>query len=707
MKRLLVVSMLSLALAGCAQSKGALSRGASYPPSPVAITPVPSVYDTINQGMGGKALAQTAMPKPDDPQWSGRAPVPVAAQSVSTSPPGSPGGQSSTPAAGAGAPGAAAVASGPSQSPVQPGGPASAPAAPAALAVMPPTENQVPATKLAESPAMPAPAALPAPAAGVPGPASPREPRTVLSGAIVNDPGSIPLGSVSEGARPSVELPTSVAVSPPASSMPATLAGAPAPSTTAPKRNADPLLGPDPDLMPAMPALPPGEPSNKQASPPAGTSLELAPAASAEPTSNPPEPAGAGPGVMGTPSPADPPLSLDSSTAAAKPADGGLAAADLKLERAPPSTEVVRTVAARPINRSPAPAPVDKHVILTSAADSNAPAKSRTASLKEAGRAVARVGDEIITQHELVDAVKELIDRKPEIRAGLSGAATQREKTQMLDMVCRQVLDGLIDRSLLVQEAKRHIKDKKMLEKAYEEADRVFREQEIIPLQRKYNVDSEAKVKERLAEEGRSLEAMRLSFRQYFLSQGFMIQKIKDRFKVELPDLLKYYNQHVYEHDFDRPAQITWRELVIEVDKHKNRDDANKKANALLERLRRGEDFATLAQAESDGLSSSRSAGGLMHTTPGSYAVESINKALDNLPIGQLSGVLEGPGSFHILKVENRRPAGPASFEEIQDKIKPMLENSKFQEEQAAFLKKLRRDALITLYLNKTDPNKP
>ncbi len=73
MKRMLVVSMLSLALAGCAQSKGALSRGASYPPSPVAITPVPSLYDTVNQGVGGKALAQTALANPDDPQWAGRA----------------------------------------------------------------------------------------------------------------------------------------------------------------------------------------------------------------------------------------------------------------------------------------------------------------------------------------------------------------------------------------------------------------------------------------------------------------------------------------------------------------------------------------------------------------------------------------------------------------------------------------------------------
>jgi hypothetical protein len=113
MKRMLVVSMLSLALAGCAQSKGALSRGASYPPSPVALAPVPSLYDTVNQGVGGKALAQTAIANPDDPQWAGRAPVSVAAGPVSPGQPNSAGGPRPAQAVGPGAASAApAVASG-------------------------------------------------------------------------------------------------------------------------------------------------------------------------------------------------------------------------------------------------------------------------------------------------------------------------------------------------------------------------------------------------------------------------------------------------------------------------------------------------------------------------------------------------------------------------------------------------------------------
>ena len=436
------------------------------------------------------------------------------------------------------------------------------------------------------------------------------------------------------------------------------------------------------------------------------------PAGGPMPESNPAEPPGTGPGANGAPLPVDPPISLEHSTATSKPADSGLAAADQPLERAPPASQVVPAVAAGAAARAPAPARspaagrVDPQVILTSSDASKEPVKSRTASLKEAGRPVARVGDEIITRHEFSVAYDEAISKYPELRQAQYGAA-ELERNKQKDQVAREVLLGLIDRSLLAQEAKRHIKDKKMLEQLFQEADKIFHDQEILPRQVKYNVDNEAKVKERLAEEGRSLEAMRLSFRQYFLSQVFMNQKLRDRFKVELPDLLKYYNEHVYTHDFDRPAQITWREIVVEVDKHKSRESAKKKADALLEKLRRGDDFAKLARAESDGLTSSRNEGGLMHTTPGSYADQNINKALDSLPIGQLSGVLTGPDSFHILKVENRRPAGPASFEEVQDKIKPMLESKKMRYEQEAFLKKIKQNALVSVFLEKTDPNRP
>ena len=103
MKRQLVASMLSLAIAGCAQSR-------VNQQSPVAMTPVPSVYDTVNRGMGGDALAKTAMSDPADPQWSGRAQAPLA-------PPAAPDG------------GSALAGSAPSQSPASTPGPGANPGA--------------------------------------------------------------------------------------------------------------------------------------------------------------------------------------------------------------------------------------------------------------------------------------------------------------------------------------------------------------------------------------------------------------------------------------------------------------------------------------------------------------------------------------------------------------------------------------------------
>ena len=181
-----------------------------------------------------------------------------------------------------------------------------------------------------------------------------------------------------------------------------------------------------------------------------------------------------------------------------------------------------------------------------------------------------------------------------------------------MNLLVRQALLGLIDRSVLVQEAKRHIKDKKMLEQIYQDADKIFTNTKSFR-----SSESTVSIPKRKSRNGSPRGAGRSrpcgsSFRQVFLAQSYMYQKLKDRLKVELPDMLKYYNDHVQKHEFDRPAQITWRELVVEIDKHKSRDEARTKANALLEKLRRGADFTALARNESEGPSSSRQEGGLM-----------------------------------------------------------------------------------------------
>ena len=81
--------------------------------------------------------------------------------------------------------------------------------------------------------------------------------------------------------------------------------------------------------------------------------------------------------------------------------------------------------------------------------------------------------------------------------------------------------------------------------------------------------------------------------------------------------MLKYYSEHLHDKEFDRSAEITWRELVVEKSHYPNPADARRKAEALLARLGKGEDFAKLARNDSEGPSRVRAQGGLMQTSPG------------------------------------------------------------------------------------------
>jgi hypothetical protein len=347
------------------------------------------------------------------------------------------------------------------------------------------------------------------------------------------------------------------------------------------------------------------------------------------------------------------------------------------------------------------PAPkVDSAVVQASASTSTSTstdpaslqAEDAPVKLKEAGRAAARVGDEVITLNELTVAVKERI-------AALPMPKDYQPNRQEIMMITSQVLDQLIERTTILQEAKRELKKPEQIQLFRKLADQCWREEELPPLLRKYQVENEYKLKDKLAEEGKSIDAMRETFRQEFLAKGFIEQKLGPKLRVTVSEMREYYNAHL--DDYNRPEQWTWHEVLVEVDKYPSRAQARSKAEAILARLRRGEDFATVARAESEG--PNRKQGGLWETAPDSYAVPAVNEALKALPIGQVSTIIEGPSSFHLVRVDTRRPAGPASFPEVQDKIRRIVHNQKAKRESDALFDKLLSQTVVTTIFDKTD----
>jgi parvulin-like peptidyl-prolyl isomerase len=98
----------------------------------------------------------------------------------------------------------------------------------------------------------------------------------------------------------------------------------------------------------------------------------------------------------------------------------------------------------------------------------------------------------------------------------------------------------------------------------------------------------------------------------------------------------------------------------------------------ILDRARKGEDFAALAKefTEDPG---SKETGGLYEDFERGRMVKPFEDAAFTTPIGQISGIVETTYGYHILKVENRKKETLPL-----DQVKGQIEDNLKRQKQAA-----------------------
>jgi foldase protein PrsA len=92
-------------------------------------------------------------------------------------------------------------------------------------------------------------------------------------------------------------------------------------------------------------------------------------------------------------------------------------------------------------------------------------------------------------------------------------------------------------------------------------------------------------------------------------------------------------------------------------------------ADALLARLKGGEDFAAVAKQVSIDKGSAAKGGELDCSPKGAFVPE-FDQAASELPVGQLSDPVQTQYGFHILKVRERKDA---TFESAQEQVRALL----------------------------------
>ena len=215
-----------------------------------------------------------------------------------------------------------------------------------------------------------------------------------------------------------------------------------------------------------------------------------------------------------------------------------------------------------------------------------------------------------------------------------------------------------------------------------------------------------------LAARKMSAEDLKAQLRRDLSVNKLFNKEITSQISISDKDISEFYNSNKPSFNLAEP-QIHMAQILVtpapdpnvrnlKNDKAQDDDQARKKADNLLARIRQGEDFAMLAQNYSEHPDSSQNGGdlGFIPESALEKANTDLRKAILALRPGETTGVLRTAEGYRILKVITREPAGQRDLSDpkVQQTIRDTLINRKDQLLRAAYYEVARNEAKVTNY---------
>ena len=153
------------------------------------------------------------------------------------------------------------------------------------------------------------------------------------------------------------------------------------------------------------------------------------------------------------------------------------------------------------------------------------------------------------------------------------------------------------------------------------------------------------------------------------------------------PELVQdYYDNHAAE--FTQPEQVQARHILLKVPSNVSEDreaEIRARAEALLQQLRDGADFAELAKEHSEDEATAEK-GGDLGAFPRGQMVAPFDKAVFELEVGALSEPVRTTFGFHIIRVDDKLEAGTKALDDVKTEVAGKLRQEREKEAALAFV---------------------
>jgi peptidyl-prolyl cis-trans isomerase C len=142
-------------------------------------------------------------------------------------------------------------------------------------------------------------------------------------------------------------------------------------------------------------------------------------------------------------------------------------------------------------------------------------------------------------------------------------------------------------------------------------------------------------------------------------------------------EIKDFYSKNLTQ--FTRPEQMRAHHILV---------DGEDKAKAIMDRLTKGEKLEDLAKTESK--CPSKDQGGDLGMFEKGRMVPEFEAALEKAEIGKAVGPVKTQFGFHIVRLDEKKPAGTTTLDEVKEQIKSQLLPRKHREVFENLMKELR-----------------
>ncbi len=167
--------------------------------------------------------------------------------------------------------------------------------------------------------------------------------------------------------------------------------------------------------------------------------------------------------------------------------------------------------------------------------------------------------------------------------------------------------------------------------------------------------------------------------RDYYLCTK-LLGKYIGTVEISEEEIKQYYDQN--KDQFVNAEKVRAKHILILTSDNSGKQfspemkaKAKKKAEEILGRLQKGEDFDKLMKAYSEDTGLKQNPDG--YTFGRGEMVKEFEDTAFSLEPGKLSGIVETTYGYHIIKVEEKFPGGQKSYDEARSEIKTALDQAK------------------------------